>query len=67
MGIVEHVGKDDVLTVRETAVGPEGMRPDRELFARFAERVRADEQIKQAVEREQWDMAARPCVPEIRK
>ncbi len=54
-----HRGKDSISTIEKTAVGPSGMRPDRELFAHFAERVRADEQIKESVANERWGEAVR--------
>ena len=51
----EHLGPDRVKTITEAAIGPEGMKIDRMLFDRFADTVRADETIAQAVEAGQWD------------
>ena len=51
----EHLGPDRLKTVSEAPIGPEGMKIDRMLFDRFADTVRADEIIKQAVEAGQWD------------
>ena len=51
----EHLGPDRLKTVTEAPIGPEGMKIDRMLFDRFADTVRADETIAQAVEAGQWD------------
>ena len=52
-------GSDAVSNVRKIAVSSSGMRPDYELFAHFAEQVRADAEIKAAVEHERWSEAVR--------
>ncbi len=54
-----HHGQDDISTIRKTTVRPDGLRPDRELFSRFAERVRADVEVTQSVEHERWNEAVR--------
>ena len=51
----EHLGPDRLKTVSEQPIGSEGMKIDRMLFDRFADTVRADETIAQAVEAGQWD------------
>ena len=51
----EHLGADRLKTVSEEPIGPEGMKIDRMLFDRFADTVRADETIAEAVEAGQWD------------
>ncbi len=51
----EHLGRDVLKTISENPIGPEGMKIDRLLFDRFADTVREDEIIKQAVEAGQWD------------
>lgn len=53
----EYKGSDNVASVRETVVGNEGMRIDREFFRKFEETIRQDEFVKNAVEARNWDMA----------
>ena len=50
-----HLGKDILSTIKEETVGYEGMKIDRMFFDKFADTVRDDETIKQAVEAGQWD------------
>ena len=52
----EHLGKDILSTIREETIGAEGMKIDRMLFDRFADTVRADEVVKNAVEAGDWDL-----------
>ncbi len=54
-GIYEHLGRDIISTMREEAVGSQGMKVDRMLFDRFAETVRKDEIVKEAIQSGQWD------------
>ena len=54
-GAFEYMGRDDLSTLREETVGPEGMKIDRMLFEKFADTVRADETVARAVEAGQWD------------
>ncbi len=54
-GTYEHLGADILATVREEAIGLEGMRIDRMFFERFEEAVREDPVIVAAVEAGQWD------------
>ena len=54
-GTYEHLGRDILEGIVEETIGPEGMRIDRMFFDRFADTVRRDETIIQAVEAGQWD------------
>ena len=51
----EHLGRDILSTIQEDLIGLEGMKIDRMLFDRFADRVREDATVKEAVEAGQWD------------
>ena len=51
----EHLGADILATLKEAAIGYEGMKIDRMMFDRFADTVRQDETVKQAVEEGRWD------------
>ena len=51
----DYRGEDILSTVREEKIGPKGMKIDRMLFEKFADTVRADETVAQAVEAGQWD------------
>lgn len=51
----EHLGRDILEGIVEETIGPEGMRIDRMFFDRFADTVRQDETIVQAVEAGQWE------------
>ena len=51
----QHLGADILATLKEAAVGYEGMKIDRMMFDRFADAVRQDETVKQAVEAGRWD------------
>ena len=51
----EHLGLDILSTIREELVGLEGMKIDRMIFDHFADRVREDATVKEAVEAGQWD------------
>ena len=55
LGAFEYMGRDWISALREVEVGPKGMKIDRKLFEKFADRVRADETVAQAVEAGQWD------------
>ncbi len=56
LGGYEHLGKDILSTIRERPVGYEGMKIDRMMFDRFADTVREDDVIKNAVEYGNWDL-----------
>ena len=51
----EHLGADILATMTEQAIGQEGMRIDRMMFERFADAVRQDETVREAVEAGRWD------------
>ncbi len=54
-GIYEHLGEDILESITEEPVGTRGMKIDRMLFDRFADTVREDPAIAEAVEAGQWD------------
>lgn len=51
----EHLGADIIETIREEAIGFEGMRIDRMFYEKFEDTVRENPVIVQAVEAGQWD------------
>lgn len=51
----EHLGPDILATIQEEKVGLEGMRIDREFYAKFEDEVRENDFIAAAVEAGQWD------------
>ena len=55
LGAFEYMGRDDLSTLREERIGPKGLKIDRMLFEKFAETVREDETVAEAVEAGQWD------------
>ena len=55
LGAFEFMGRDNLSILREETIGPEGMKIDRMLFEKFADTVRADETVAEAVEAGQWD------------
>ncbi len=54
-GVYEYHGPDVLADVREETIGIYGMRVDRAYYDRFAETVRADAFIANAVDLGQWD------------
>ena len=54
-GAFEYMGEDAISLLREEIIGPKGMKVDRKLFEKFADTVRADDTVKEAVEAGQWD------------
>ena len=54
---IEIFDPDKVKTLTETPIGLEGMRIDREFFEKAQETIQQDEEVKKAVENEQWDKA----------
>lgn len=48
---------DTIKTIAETPVGLDGMRIDREFFQKTEEAIKSDEEIKTAVDNENWDRA----------
>ena len=55
LGVYNHRGGDAIASIQERQVGYEGMRIDRMFFDRFADTVRKDAVIVEAVESGQWD------------
>jgi type I restriction enzyme R subunit len=51
----EYFNEDQLRSLREKAVGFEGMKVDRMLFDRFRDTVRDDEFIRENVKAENWD------------
>lgn len=54
---IEIFDPDKVKTLTETPVGLEGMRIDREFFEKAQETIKKDDEVKRAVENDQWDKA----------
>lgn len=54
-GTYEHLGDDILESVKEEAIGPEGMKIDRMFYQRFEEFIREDESIVAAVEKGKWN------------
>ncbi len=54
---IEIFDHDKVKTLTEKPIGIEGMKVDRRLFEKAREELQEDEEIKTAVENEQWDKA----------
>ena len=54
-GTYEHTGPDILATIKEEAIGFEGMRIDRMFFEKFEDKVKSDEIITAAVEAGQWE------------
>jgi type I restriction enzyme, R subunit len=54
-GIHTHDGEDILSTIKEEAIGPQGMRIDREFFRRFEDVVKEDPAIAASVEAGEWD------------
>lgn len=54
-GAYEHLGADIIASMKEEAVGPQGMKIDRMLFQKFEETVKSDYNIAAAVNDGRWD------------
>lgn len=54
-GAYEYLGDDLIESMKEQAVGEEGMKIDRMFFEKFEETVKEDPEIVAAVEAGQWD------------
>ncbi|MBI4569756.1 MAG: DEAD/DEAH box helicase family protein [Planctomycetes bacterium] len=54
-GAYEHLGADIIASMKQQAIGPQGMKIDRMLFQKFEETVKADEKIAAAVNEGKWD------------
>jgi type I restriction enzyme R subunit len=51
----EHLGADIISTIREEAIGYEGMKIDRMFYEKFEDAIRENLTIVEAVEAGQWD------------
>ena len=56
---IEIFNPDKVKELREQTIGLEGMKVDRKLFEKAKEELQDDEEIKSAVENEQWEKAVK--------
>ena len=56
-GTFQYLGTDIISTIEVETIGEEGMKIDRMLFDRFADTVREDDTVQEAVEADQWDRA----------
>ncbi|HEY5743338.1 MAG TPA: DEAD/DEAH box helicase family protein [Terrimicrobiaceae bacterium] len=54
-GLYQHLGEDIISTVREEAIGYDGMRIDRMFFEKFEDAVLENDFIAASVEAGQWD------------
>jgi type I restriction enzyme R subunit len=54
-GTYEHLGADILASIKEQAVGFEGMKIDRMFFEKFEDAVRDNDTIAKAVEEGRWD------------
>ena len=54
-GTYTHTGGDLISTIKEETIGVEGMRIDREFYAKFETRIRENAFIAPSVEAGQWD------------
>ena len=54
-GTYEHLGTDILASIKEEAIGFEGMKIDRMFFEKFEETVRENDFIAASVEAGQWD------------
>jgi len=54
-GSYEHLSEDILSTIKEETIGYEGMRIDREFYAKFEDVVRENDFISASIEAGQWD------------
>jgi type I restriction enzyme, R subunit len=54
-GAYEHMGADIIASMKEEAIGAQGMKIDRMLFQKFEQTVKSDEKIAAAVNDGKWD------------
>ena len=54
-GTYEHLGEDILSTIKEEAIGYEGMKIDRMFYEKFEDTVRENDFIAASVEAGQWD------------
>ena len=57
LDIFTYLGEDELHSLREERIGIAGMKIDRMYFNRFADDVKGDETVRDAVENESWDRA----------
>ena len=50
---------DKIKQLTETPIGTEGMKVDRKLFEEARKKIQNDEEVKQAVDQEQWEKAVK--------
>ena len=61
----DYPGEDVLAGIEVEYIGDEGMKVDRMLFDRFADQVREDETVRDAVESGQWDRLTDYVIREI--
>ncbi len=54
-GTYQHLGEDQIATIKEVAIGHEGMKIDRMFYEKFEDTVRENEFIAASIEAGQWD------------
>ncbi len=54
-GAYEHLGADIIASMKEEAIGPQGMKIDQMLFQKFEQTVKADATVAAAVNDGRWD------------
>ena len=55
LGAYRHLGGDILASIQQQNIGFQGMKIDRMLFDQFADTVREDQVVREAVEAGQWD------------
>jgi type I restriction enzyme R subunit len=56
---IEIFDPDKIKQLTETPIGTEGMKVDRKLFEKAREEIAKDEDVKEAVDHEQWEKAVK--------
>ena len=56
---IEIFNPDKIKQLTETPIGTEGMKVDRKLFEKAKEEIQKDEEVRQAVDQEQWEKAVK--------
>jgi len=56
---IEIFDPDKIKQLTETPIGTEGMKVDRKLFEEARKKIQKDEEVKEAVNQEQWDRAVK--------
>nr|VFJ87449.1 MAG: type I restriction enzyme, R subunit [Candidatus Kentron sp. H]VFJ89054.1 MAG: type I restriction enzyme, R subunit [Candidatus Kentron sp. H]VFJ95748.1 MAG: type I restriction enzyme, R subunit [Candidatus Kentron sp. H] len=57
ISVYGHTGPDEIVSIAEDPIGPEGMKIDRMFFQRFEDKAREDNALKALIEGERWDLA----------